>query len=170
MLNVLHYDYEPADTPRELASQSHLVVRGRLESATEGRTLQASTARPVYYVVFSVAVLELVSGSPDLVTDGRIYFELPRAYSQTAQEFNKVLPTGDVLLFLHDRADLANNDAANHMAGRPEGSHLFGPKPQGFWLDNGPEDLPLFIGDIGEQPGGWDGIDTIEEIIAAIKG
>jgi hypothetical protein len=166
LLRVVHYDYVVAESPRELAARADITVTGRISSVSPGRTLRASSERPEETVVFEVAVSAVLEGDPARVTDGHVYFEVPRMPYQSLAEFERSLPSGDVVLFLDDRSDF--EDMANASAGRPKGTPIFGVFPQGLWLEYDDSALSVYVPN-HENPPNWLGIQTLADLIEALS-
>lgn len=168
LLRVVHYDYEPTDSPKELASLSDLVVVGHFESVEEGRVLRASSGRPQHQVVFAVSIDEVLGGRAASGSDKVVFVEVPRAPYQTVAQFKDALTTDRVLLFLDDRSDLTD-DVAQNNAGRPAGAAIYAPLPQGFWIEGGDVDESVYVEDLNDYSGAWKGLATVAEIEAYLK-
>jgi hypothetical protein len=162
LLRVVIYDYEPVDSPQALAAQSDLVVVGTIRSVSAGASL-GTHDRPSLVAVLEVEVAEMVLGDPRLLTDGRVYVDVPRR--APPEDFMDVLPTGRVLLFLSDATD---HPERGDTAGRPEGSRLFAPFVQGFWIES-PESVIGVYADLGQHPPGWDALRSIDALIEAAR-
>lgn len=140
---------------------------GHIRSVDDGRVLRAGTERPVKTVVFDVVVSEVLAGRGDAVKDGHLWFEVPRPTRGVAvEQYAESLPNDEVVLFLFDRTNLSGVENSN--AGRPAGTKVFAPLPQGFWLGTDVFADSVWVEDLMELPEGWAGIDTIPELVASL--
>lgn len=119
-------DYEPAESPQDLASRSTLVVEGSLRGFIEGRELGRGPgmARTITMVVDVDSTL--LGDAPETV-----YVELPSPGNARGAEYDSPTEPFPVLLYLipADRSE----DIVDADAGRPEGELLYRPTtPQGF--------------------------------------
>jgi hypothetical protein len=136
-------DYEPVESPRQLAKMSDLVVIGRVVAATavvsETRGFDSH---------LSVHVSDVVRGDPDLVVDGRIFVEL-HSVDVSAIDAIQALSGCDVLLFLTQRDGLR-----------------FAPGAQGFWIQSDEGLIGVYV-PLDSSPSGWDGISSIDDLRGA---
>ena len=137
------YDYEPVDSPRQLAKMSDLVVVGRVAAGTA----VASETRG-FDSHLGVHVSEVVRGDPNLVIDGRIFVEL-QSVDVSAIDAIQGLSGCDVLLFLSQR----------------EG-RLFAPGAQGFWIQSDEGLIGVYV-PLDSSPSGWEGISSIDDLRSA---
>lgn len=119
-------DYEPAESPQDLASRSTLVVEGNLAGFIEGREVGRGPgmARTITMVVDVDSAF--LGNAPETV-----YVELPSPGNARAAEYDSPSEPFPVLLYLipADRSE----DIVDADAGRPAGEPLYRPTtPQGF--------------------------------------
>lgn len=57
---------------------------------------------------------------------------------------------------------------ADASAGRPSGAKVFGPFPQGFWVEGQDTAVSAYVEDLAENPEGWADIDTIPELVDSL--
>jgi hypothetical protein len=142
-VRMVVYDYEPVDSPRDLARKSDLVVIGRVVAATA----VVSETRG-FDTHLAVHVSSVVRGDPDLVIDGRIFVAV-RAVDVSAIDVIQALSGCEVLLFLTQREGL-----------------LFAPFVQGFWIQ-WDEALIGVHESIEGSPPGWHEITSIDDLASA---
>lgn len=176
LCSTVAYDYELKESPRELAAWVDLVVTGTVESVAAGRQTGTDYPAPSQHIVVAVNVDQVVKAPDDGVTEGRVYFELPRRDDQPVSEFQDVLPpNAQVVLFAHDATVSSEADedgVVDKGAGRPPSSRLYSPYPEGLFF--GSEDgvvgcfekLPF----LAEQFPAWAGIDSLDELVSRTSG
>jgi hypothetical protein len=136
------YDYEPVDSPRELARMSDLVVIGRVVAGTAVANEQRG-----FDTHLAVHVSEVVRGDPELVLDGRIFVVLHSVDISAIDAIQKMSGC-DVLLFLT----------------RHQGA--FAPGAQGFWIQSDEGLIGVHVPIEGSPPG-WHEIASIDDLVAA---
>jgi hypothetical protein len=135
---VIH-DYEPVDSPRQLARMSDLVVIGRIIAGTA-----VTNERRGFDTHLAVHVSEVVRGDPELVVDGRI-FVVVHSVDVSAMDAIQKMSGCDVLLFLT----------------RHQGA--LAPSAQGFWIQSAEGLIGVHVS-IETSPPGWHGITSIDEL------
>jgi hypothetical protein len=164
-----HFDYDPSDSPRELASWMDGVVVGTFESVADGPVEVIAEGVYVNHVVFAVRVEQVVAGAPDdLLTDQHIYLEFTRASNTPVEAYRAAMPTGKVLLFIA-KSTFPPGVVENEGAGRPEGASLYFVHPEGFWIETADGDVPILLSSERPIQRHWGGIDSIAEIAAALE-
>ncbi len=100
-IQIVTYDYEPFDTPRDQADAADLVVVGRFVAAGPGRS---DDGRGQQRGQLTVAVETVIAGDRSAVQDGHVFVELPMQPSdiETARDS---LPANRVMLFLDSSGD-----------------------------------------------------------------
>ncbi|WP_461164218.1 hypothetical protein [Arthrobacter sp. R4-81] len=144
-------DYDPFQSPDELATVSELVISGTVAGVREGRTLyypQNDQAQGTTSIVLIVNVTEAVKGKLQPGTDGRAYIEFFQPVQSDLSSYGRAFPEGSsVVAYLapagegepNERVDVA---IENPEAGRPTGQVLYRPvSPQGLILQVGGHDV-----------------------------
>ena len=152
-LRVVVYDYEPANSPQDLAAQADLVVSGAIVSVDaitpQGRDRVAES-------LMAIEVDEVLRGNAELVLGGRVHVSVPG----DAAAMNSADVAGcKVVLFLDDRG-------TGSAEGLPQGAHTFSPFVQGLWIESGSGMMGAYA-DLDNSPPGWDGIVTIGDLVSA---
>jgi hypothetical protein len=137
---MVTYDYEPVDSPRQLARMSDLVVIGRVVAGTAVVSEQRG-----FDTHLSFHVSEVVRGDPNLVVDGRIFIEL-QAVDVAAIDAIQGMSGCDALLFLTQREGMR-----------------FAPFVQGFWIQSDEGLIGVHV-PLDSSPSGWDGISSIDDL------
>ncbi|POH66061.1 MULTISPECIES: hypothetical protein [Cryobacterium] len=125
-------DYDPFNSPQELAAASQVIVEGTVVGLQKGRTTMVFDSVVLVLLPNDVVTGELAAGN-----DGNVYVELNGAGSPDPLYYAKALPSGaKVVAYMVPAGDGTleeGNDVAidNPKAGRPEGQALF--------LANGPQ-------------------------------
>jgi len=127
-------DYDPYDSPQDLAAVSQVVVEGTVVGVREGRTITG-----VDSVVLVLLPGDVVKGELALGNDGNVYLELYAAGSSDPLHYAKAVPSGaKVVAYMVPAGDGAPEGGTDVVvddpkAGRPEGQALFLPYgPQGL--------------------------------------
>ncbi|MCT9933891.1 hypothetical protein N5079_27125 [Planotetraspora sp. A-T 1434] len=193
VLRVGHYNYIPFDTPEKLATSkvTQVVAQGEVAGFAAGRTIVGADPNDKrYYVVMDVKVTRKLKGVVGTPADqtGHVYVELFRGpvCNDTMQpcrsidDFNRAIPSGTkILLFGNDGSTPFAVDANGHSegddAGRPKGSPLLRPYPQGLLLEQTTASGKEVLGGLEEDiPKGWltpsitkTGLDAIADRVAA---
>lgn len=118
-IQTVIYDYEPFDTPRDLAEAADLVVVGRFVAAESGSGVGGGSRGQ--RGLLTVAVETVIAGDRSAVQDDYVFVELPMRPSdiETARDS---LPANRVMLFLDSSGDPS----------------IFAPFVQGVVLENCP--------------------------------
>lgn len=135
-LGGLTVDYDPLDSPQELAAVSRVIVKATVMRVQEGRTITGVDSIVLVLLPDDVVTGELAAGN-----DGNVYLELYGANSPDPSYYAQALPSGaKVVAYMvpagdgtpDQRADVVIDDPK---AGRPDGQTLYIPSgPQGFAL------------------------------------
>ena len=168
LLNYIDYDYDPAETPGDLAGLVDLVVIGAVVDMRPGRL--TGTDDPLPHVVVSVRVEKTLRGSASGASDGQIFVELPVPNPRASAELKSNLPVGSRLaLFVSDyTTPKDDNPVQNQDAGRPPGSRLFAPAAQGL-LKELPGGLMGGFVDLQTQPEAWKRLKSLNDVESAIN-
>ena len=132
-------DYEPANGPAELASDSELVIRGTIADIVEGRSF-GTEGSPEFTetAVMEIEVSAVLEGRLPRSANGRVHVELFGV--ETPDAFAEAAPAGaEALLYLVRRpvgSPIPGTAVNDPNAGRPAGQPLYGTvTPEGFFLE-----------------------------------
>ncbi len=100
-IQIVDYDYDPFDTPREQTLAADLVVVGRFVAADPGRSDVSPGQRRGR---LTVAVETVIAGDRSAVHDGHVFVELP-VRSFDIEPARDSLPANRVMLFLDSSGD-----------------------------------------------------------------
>lgn len=133
-------DYEPANSPKQLAEWSELVVSGSIEKVSDGRVHgdenEPLSAAPTISV--QVKVTNARKGTLPDGSDGRVHVEFYATHGRKAAEYDRVAPRDvEVLLYLNrsPAAGTKTNPIQHPDRGRPDGQPLWRlTTPQGFLM------------------------------------
>lgn len=131
------YDYEPSDSPVDLAASAEVVVRGSLTSLNETGEIEEG-GNP--YLIFSLDVSEIITGSVDFEVGQEVTIWVE--FNRDALPFSEVeaaFPAGiDTVLFLTPFLDLG----------------AWQPLVEGFFVGCGDRTFAATIAPSWELPGG----------------
>ncbi len=121
-------DYDPVQSPRELAEYSDLVVTGRVAGVIPGRSVAGLET-----VTFVVPVDDEVT---DAAKPAVVHVEMSIPGSLPANEISRHVPRDlQVAFFLVEAPSNAQMPIVDERAGRLAGQPLYVPvNPQGFWV------------------------------------
>lgn len=131
-------DYEPANSPKQLAEWSELVVSGTIEKVSDGRVYNADDMGGAPTISIQVKVTDIRKGTLPDGADGRVHVEFYATYGRKAAEYDRVAPRDvEVLLYLN-RSPVAGTKPHRIQdpgRGRPSGQPLWRlTTPQGFLM------------------------------------
>ena len=168
------YDYQPVDTPRDLASLSDVVVLGRLADVADGRQIRVSQEadRFLGHSVFKIAVDEVLAGDASMVVDGFVYVEVMRPLEVRVEDVTYGLPSaGRVVVFGEDRSEAYAETAIDNFAGRPSDAPILGLHPQGFVMESADgTEVQSALDHLRHQPDAWTKIASLDDLLAMIRG
>lgn len=168
-------DYDPVDSPQQLAMMADVVLRGQLVDVAIGPSTRTGPGDDVLGLletyVLQVRVDEMVKdaspGGPAAV-DGHVFVQIPRGRDMDTSRLDAALPLSPVLLYLDDTANETREfGSVNPQAGHPKASQLFAPFPQGFIFENPVDDSLLGVEDLSAMPATWGTYDSLDDMIAA---
>lgn len=154
LMRRLMIDYEPVDSPRELAQRAEIVVVGRVAKADAVPTTTRGTD-----TFLTINVAEVIQGDRTLVDRGRIVVAVDVDVAR-AKAIRDIAGC-DILLFLAERE---NRDAEGQTVPR-----VFTAFAQGFWIESGTSLEGVYVS-IDQSPRGWQGIATIGDLREAVIG
>lgn len=135
-------DYEPHDSPGELASVATLTVVGEVTSVDDGRVFGAGPTRdtePVFLnTTLTVDADRVLAGDASLVRDGIVYVEPARPKETTVASVRSAIPADQqVVLFLDDYTEgLGTFPLMEESPPIPDGATVFAPYADGFLLED----------------------------------
>lgn len=140
---------------------------GLVDGVAHGRKI--GSGDPLPHVVVTVKEVSLLRGQPTQLSQGRLYLELPVAGNQSLEDFEEVFPQGTrLVVFLYDYTNPNDdNPISDPEAGRPTGSRLFAPHPQGLIQDYR-GGLVSGLEHLEDMPSAWKKVKTVDQLIAAI--
>lgn len=137
LFSGFHADYDPAESPRDLANRSDLVVVGQLGPVSEGQTFGEPDQPWTYQtVIVTVTVDEVKKGALPENSDGKVYVQLIAPATASASDYNDVAPRDSDILWFLSAAAIDTTDAdAGPERGQPDGQPLWqSTTPQGFLI------------------------------------
>jgi hypothetical protein len=171
-----HYDYDPADSPEELAKTGRhdVIAGGTVETILQGDEIAEgpNDQQPAQYVVMKVRVSETFrTRAAGQINDGHVYVTLwqgPRYNDpQGTPEFslahwNKAIPQGtSVMMFLMETAEGARPGSR----GVPANARAMAPDVQGLILDN----AGTLVNGLEEFEGEWPRIKSMTELSQRVR-
>lgn len=160
MQKAVSYDFTQYESPRALADAASLVVVGRIADVRPGRTIEAIGT----HATLVVDVEQIVKGSPEGVTDGRVFVELVTSAGSSVEQYAQTAPSGRALYFLDDRTEIP----AKGTTGAPSGARIFAPMPPGLVFEHGAR----FVGgyeDLHAMPEKWVIPANFDDLVRAAK-
>ncbi|WP_433792963.1 hypothetical protein [Actinoplanes sp. CA-252034] len=162
----IDYDYMVFETPEDLAKAKGItsVLTAEVKGFSQGRVV-SSTGLEEKRVVMKVSLNEILKGPRDGGTFA--YVELPQPTCAgdipcaTVTDFTKAIPAGTkVLVFGEDAPEIAPPSArlTNNNAGRPAGTRLIQPNPQGLLFESATPTGPAVVGayeQVENMPEAW---------------
>lgn len=170
VLRPVHYDYIQFVTPEALAAFVDVVAYGEVETFAQGLMVEAADRPgPERYVVMSVKLRMLLKGSSESAHRGSIYVALRQGVGADLKDFGESLPSGTpVIMFLRqldiDRLSSGPDRVIGSERGRPQGSVLYEPYPQGLVFARDGH----VVGGIDDLPGEgtvWADLSTLDDVI-----
>lgn len=184
------FDYEPADTPAELAGRVDAVVTGTIVDVKPGQFYTEGPGRrpDVATSVIEVEVEGMLRGDAGIVFEGSVYMEMGhpafvgdgtagpegggsgREVPFDHAAFARTVPRAYGVFFLDDRTTESYSPTIiDEGAGRPAGARITAPFIQGFLLE-GEDGAPVSVMETFEaMPPGWHDLDSIDEILALVQ-
>jgi hypothetical protein len=180
------FDYEPAETPVDLAKEVDSVVTGTIVSVQVGQSYApAPDSEPTIATsVIEVKVDEVLAGDDSVVSDGSVYVEIPHPAFVGSGEpgpdgegepgeqtpfdhasFAGTVPHAYGIFFLHDRTGEPYLDTIlDKGIGRPEGARITAPAVQGFLLEDGLGTLTSILEPFAAMPPAWHALESVEDV------
>jgi hypothetical protein len=173
------FDYEPADTPADLARQADVVVTGSIVDVRPGQSYaeNGSEKAVVATSVLWVQVDDVISGNAELMTDGVAFVEIAHpAYVGTGKEDGKEIPfdqeafasnvprtTG--LFFLTDRSEEPYlPKIIDEGSGRLPDSRITTPFIQGFLIQLEGR-LVSVLEPLNAMPRAWQTLGSVQDVL-----
>ncbi|WP_133163926.1 hypothetical protein [Cryobacterium zongtaii] len=131
-------DYDPLDSPQELAAVSQVVVEATVVGVQKGRSITGLDSTVLVLLPDDVVKGELAAGN-----DGHVYLELYWAGSSDPSYYAKALPFGaKVVAYMVPAADGAPEEGIDTVVGDPKAGR---PEGQALFLPNGPQGLVMQV-------------------------
>jgi hypothetical protein len=160
LVRDVHYDFTVYESPQALANAAEVVVVGSLTGVAPGRQTEGRGS----HATLEVLVDQLVKGSAELLTDGKVFVEIRTTPVATVEAYRAALPTERVLLFLDDRTDIPGTGPT----GAPSGARIFAPWATGIVFESGPG-FTVAYEDLGELPEGWQLPASFDDLVLSLK-
>lgn len=142
------YDYEPSDSPAELAANNDVVLAGVLTGG-----FRAGDPDGLSFVAFEVEVTDVVTGSEHVATGDETFVSLPyNPEAVDAGEFERAIAAGARVVAFAEAADDERELVAN--------------LPEGFMTACG-DGEPM--GMLGEQ-GSWSSVESLDDVLSRAAG
>jgi hypothetical protein len=166
--STISYDFQPSKSPNALIGKADVALLGRVMSIEEGRVQGDPNEAPTHFVVIGLAASKFFK-KPAEGDQETYYFEIPRPDNYTAAEYRERLPLGTSLVLIGETAKPIYEPVQNNFAGRPEGSSLYAPAPEGLFVITSSGDFePVFVG-FNDMSPGWQGVQSLNAFEAAVK-
>lgn len=177
------YDYEPANTPADLAKQADAVVTGTIVAVTPGQSYAPvlGSRALIATSVLEVKVEQVLAGDAKLAVDGSVYIEVPHpAFVGTGTEGGEVIPFDQAafaatvpqaygVFFLADRTNESYSDVIlDEGAGRPSGGRITAAFVQGFLIEDANGKLVSVTESLEAMPPPWQALESVDEVVAQI--
>ena len=164
------YDYEPVDTPADLARQADAVVTGTIVDIKAGQSYARtpdSRARDGT-LVLEVMVHRVLAGDRAVVADGSVYVEMPDPASREGCRETPV-PKAYGVFFLLDVTNWPyDGTVLDKGAGRPAGARITTPLIQGFLIENPRGKLVSVMDSLKTMSEPWRSLDSVDEVLAKL--
>jgi hypothetical protein len=176
VLRQVHYDYDPADSPEELAKTGRhdVIAEGTVETILQGDEIAEgpNDQQPAQYVVMKVRVSDTFrTRAAGQINEGHVYVVLwqgPRYNDpQGTPEFslahwNKAIPQGtSVMMFLTETAEGVR--PGSH--GVPANVRAMTPDVQGLIVDN----AGTLVNGLEEFEGQWHRVKSMAELSQRVR-
>lgn len=164
------FEFTPTSGPDELREQVDVVAVGPVTNVAEGRITGPLDQGPIHHIVLTIEPTRVYK-SPEGAQPEVVHVELLRPDNVPASEFREAIRNGTrALIFGYQRAEDRESDGpiTNPYAGRTKGQPLYGPDPQGLFIEQGGEAVSALVGP-DQMTGGWGELDTIDEILAELE-
>lgn len=167
---ISQFDIRPFGNPRALMGNMDVVVVGDVVDVAEGRVEGELDDGPWHNVVVTLEVKRKIKAAPGDITDGRLYLELHRPDEMQVEAFRDVFPPGtQMTVFGFEASDQVMGPVTDEFAGRPEGTRLFAPSPEGFFLGAAGRLVPVYMDQSELRDMGWPNIEDVEDLVAALS-
>jgi hypothetical protein len=186
-IRLIEGDYEPAETPADLAREADAVITGTIVDVEPGQSYAPAVgSRPVLTSsVLAIRTDQLLRGDPATVFEDFVYVEVPHpafltigkstpgtegsgeedAFDHAA--FAATVPRAYGVFFLDDRTqEPYSNAILDPGMGRPEGARITTPFVQGFILEDENGKPVSVMEPFEEMPPAWHELESIDEIVA----
>jgi hypothetical protein len=160
LVREVHYDFTVYESPRALADAAELVVVGTLSGVSAGRHIESIGT----HATLQVAVDRVLKGSPDLLTDGKVFVEIRTTPIATVEAYRASLPAVRVLLFLDDRTDIKGTGET----GAPAGARIFAPWATGIVFEQA-EGFAVAYEDLGAMPDEWQQPASFDDLVLSLE-
>jgi hypothetical protein len=163
------YDYQPADTPAQLARQADAVVTGTIADMKAGQSYAPSPgSRADGTFVLEVEVDRVLAGDPAVVADGSVYVEMPNPASRN-DCLEAPVPKLHGVFFVLDTTNWPYDwTVLDEGAGRPAGARITTPLVQGFLIEDSRGKLVSVKDSLKTMSEPWRSLDSVDEVLAEL--
>lgn len=161
-------DYDPIASPKVAASAADVVVKGRIVSVTDGRSVSLDGDAPDHYVTFAVEPERLIQEDPGRVGT-LVYFELPRPDNLSPETFSSAMPVGTQVALFGYRVDETTGAVSGQYEGREPGSTLYRPDSQGLFSQSPGGAMESVLEPLGDMSRSWRKLDSLQELEIATE-
>lgn len=158
-------DFTPYDSPAAMMKDAVIAVHGRVASVEDGRLY--ATGVPQFNIMIGIEVDDVLRDDSER-KGNLVYIELARPRELTVKKYAESLPIGTEAALFAYRWDDPGFRVAKPNAGREEGSSVYAPLVQGFWLSDGTR-LSSALTSQYVTEGAWAGIDSWDELKTAAQ-
>jgi hypothetical protein len=134
-------DFEPSDSPDDLASRSSVTVSGTIKEIVDGRVFGVGSSRDVEPRFLTIGILvkveQVLSGDRSLLADDSVYLEISRSKDVSIQSVQRATPVDQrVLLFLDDYSQGPKPFSLVQESSIGPRQVVFAPYTEGFLLED----------------------------------
>ena len=168
MQRTYHADYDPIASPELAADGADVVVKGRIISVRDGRSVSLAGDAPDHYVTFAIKPEQVLREDPNRVGD-LVYFELPRPDNLGADVFSNSIPSGLQVTLFGYRVDESVGTVTVGDDGREPGSTLYRSGAQGLFTQAAGRRLESVLEPLSEMGPQWRKLGSMHALLGALN-